>query len=227
MQNQLRVIESESYARYIRALLLALFLCLALGAGSVIASDDSAADSTSGPSSTFQPHPVDRSIGDLPEIEGFTWQYIDSIGGYFCLPEDWYYLPVEFAGLREYFFTEENLAERSLYQTGLSVEVITGATRKLGQTAERYAFSHIAQMVSNGDTIMTWGPILEPYRNYGCRSRVIGADSTELTVLTQTVANTKTETVYIMIFMAPTAAWEEVEEIATTMMGYFILDEHR
>jgi hypothetical protein len=225
MFSQFRLVESEFYTRYIRALLLALFLCLGMGAGLVIASDDSSADSSA--STGVLPDPIGKSrFTKLPPPRaGYTWQYVDSIHAHFSLPEGWHFLPIEFAGMREYFFTKENLEEQGIYRTGLSVEVITEASKKLGQTADRYAFHHIAQMVSSGDTMMTWGPTMEPYRNYGCRTRVLGPDSTEMILLSQVIGNSATETVYIMEFMLPVADWDEMEAIATTMVQYFILDD--
>ena len=157
---------------------------------------------------------------DLPQAPaGFNWQEIPELKAAFLKPNGWFFKREEVNGTLAYFITREEITESGSFQTGLTVNVFHlnkgSATERGKRLISNMALKHHAD---------TWQQSSGPFRKFGCFVR--DTDSSGTTAMQAvTIANEKTNTLYLFIFESPLSDWETAYKIGKVLMDNLVLDD--
>lgn len=159
--------------------------------------------------------------------EGFSWQALPEIKAAFLLPANWHYLAEERDGTKAYFLTKQDIASDGMFTTGLSINVVSNVPKRANVTAELYAEALAASVAElpGAEIQDSWSRVEGPFHSYGVRYRTPKPDGSFLIIHQLNVGNAKTGTLYILIFEAPEAEWEEAWSSGEAIMRAFSLDQ--
>lgn len=150
-----------------------------------------------------------------PPPPGFTWQEIPELKAAFLRPHGWFFKREEQKGTLAYFITKEEIDKNGKFQTGLTVNIF--------QLKNDSAVDRGKSMIDHiADTkhAEKWAWYTGPFREFGCLTKDTDPTSTSV-VYTLTVANPKTNTLYLFIFESPerdwNAAWKTGKQILHTL----------
>jgi hypothetical protein len=150
---------------------------------------------------------------------GFTWQQIPELKAAFLKPNGWFFKREEVNGTLAYFISREGIAESGSFQTGLTVNVFhlkKGSAINRGKgLISNMALEHHAD---------TWEQSSGPFRKFGCFVRDTDSSGT-IAMQAVTIANQKTDTLYLFVFESPASDWETAYKIGKVIMDNLVLDE--
>ena len=158
---------------------------------------------------------------ELPKPpSGFSWQEIPEIKAAFLKPDGWLYHRDEQKGTLGYFITKEWVGSDGQFQTGLTVNVFRGlrkgsAIEKGKELIDNMASTHHATSFSR-----TSGS----FQEFGCDLRDTDASGT-IFMHALTIANPKTDTLYLFIFESPESEWNSAWKIGEQIMDSLAIDD--
>jgi len=157
---------------------------------------------------------------DLPTPpEGFSWQEIPELKAAFLKPAGWHFKREEQKGTLAYFITKENIEKTGEFQTGLTVNVFKNRKKSAVEQAR-----DIVDRIAADKHGEKWGKDVGPFREFGCRTKDTDASGT-IIMQTLSVANPKTNTLYLFIFESPESDWEKAWKIGEKIMDQLALDD--
>ena len=150
---------------------------------------------------------------------GFTWQEVPELKAAFLKPYGWFFKRESSKGPMAYFITQEDLSKNGEFATGLTVNVF-----HLGdKTAVERGKAIINQMASQHH-VNAQARTLGPFQEFACELMDTDASgTTEMHALT--VANPKTNTLYLFIFESPVATWDAAWKLGQQMMDMLAIDD--
>ena len=154
-----------------------------------------------------------------PPPPGFTWQEIPELKAGILKPNGWFFKREEQKGTLAYFITKEDIDKNGQFQTGLTVNVFH---LKKDPAVERgkYMIDQLAT-AKHGEK---WARDIGPFREFGCLTK--DTDSSGTTVMqTLTVANPKTNTLYLFIFESPESDWDAAWKTGKQIMDKLAIDD--
>jgi hypothetical protein len=150
-----------------------------------------------------------------PPPSGFAWQEIPEIKAAFLRPNGWFFKREEQKGTLAYFITKEDIDKNSKFDTGLTVNVFH---LKKDSAVERSA--KLVDQLAADNHVDKWAREIGPFREFGCSYKDTDPGGTSI-IHTLTVANPKTNTLYLFIFESPEsdsgAAWKLGKQIMDTL----------
>jgi len=153
---------------------------------------------------------------DLPAPPpGFTWQEIPDLKAAFLRPTGWFFKREEAKGTLAYFITKENIEKGGEFQTGFTVEVFH---LKKDSAVERGKdmITQIAAQKHGDLRARNRGP----FKEFGCLYK-----DTESVVNNLTIANPKTNTLYLFIFESPVSDWDSSWKVGKQIMDNLAIDD--
>lgn len=157
---------------------------------------------------------------DLPKApSGFTWQEVPELKAAFLKPEGWYFKQESSKGTLAYFITKEDLAKTGRFDTGLTINVF----HLKKDAAVDHAKALIDQMATQHN-VKTWSRVVGPFQEFGCDMKDTDATGT-IMMHALTVANPKTNTLYLFIFESPVATWDAAWKLGQQIMDTLAIDD--
>lgn len=161
-----------------------------------------------------------------PPPTGFAWQALPDGKAAALLPAGWYYRAEGQKGAPTYYLTQEQMGESGEFQTGLSLQVVRKATAKTKHPAAEYVE---LLMMRTG-----FGPgqkQLEKaaseagiWHRQTVRYRDAPPDADVRIVYQMALANTKTDTLYLLTFESPEKDWPAAWQLGEIMVRELVLD---
>jgi len=166
----------------------------------------------------------DIALADAPA--GFHWQALPEVKAAMLLPDGWYYKAEHPKGTEAYFLSQEEIGEGGEFQTGLSLNVVTKVKAKTNRRAADYAQAFNAragggpgqQVLARHDTASG------VFRTSLVRYRATPPDAESKIIGQWAIANTKTDTLYLLIFESPEKEWPEAWKLGAVMLRELVLD---
>ncbi|MGD0889451.1 MAG: hypothetical protein ABR889_09410 [Acidobacteriaceae bacterium] len=157
---------------------------------------------------------------DLPKPpSGFTWQEIPELKAAFLRPDGWFFKQEANKGTLAYFITKEDMNKTGEFETGLTVNVF----RLKQESAVDRGKTMIDQMVLK-DHGTKWARTVGSFQEFGCQME--DTDSTGTTVMQAlTVANPKTNTLYLFLFESPKSDWDVAWKLGKPIMDSLAIDD--
>jgi hypothetical protein len=154
-----------------------------------------------------------------PPPPGFTWQEIPELKAAFLKPNGWFFKREEQKGTLAYFITKEDIDKNGQFQTGLTINVF----RLKKDSAVERGKSMIDQIAAtkHGNK---WAQDAGPFREFGCLTRDTDPSGTSV-VHTLTVANPKTNTLYLFVFESPESDWDAAWKTGKQIMDTLAIDD--
>ncbi|GAB2855919.1 hypothetical protein [Hymenobacter ruber] len=157
---------------------------------------------------------------------GFHWQPLPEVKALAVLPFTWNYRAETSRDAQAYFLTREKIVPGKLFQTGLSLNVVRQIKAKTKQAALDYAqaFSarsgHGAGQQVLGQETKTQGPL----RLFGVRYRVANGAAGAKIIQQWAIANTATDTFYLLVFESPEPQWPQAWKLGEGMIKQLRFD---
>lgn len=157
---------------------------------------------------------------DLPKApSGFTWQEVPELKAAFLKPAGWFFKQESSKGTLAYFITQEDLAKNGEFTTGLTINVF----RLKNDSAVEHGKAMIDQMAAQHH-VKTWNSAIGPFQEFGCDLKDTDASGT-VVMHALTVANPKTNTLYLFIFESPMASWDTAWKLGQQIMDTLAIDD--
>jgi hypothetical protein len=162
----------------------------------------------------------------VKEPVGFHWQPLPEVKAAMLLPYTWNYKAETSRDAQAYFLTREKIMPGKLFQTGASLNVVRKMTAKSKQSAGAYAQSFSARTGRGagqqvlGQENKTQGPL----RMFGVRYRAANGAAGSKIIQQWAIANTTTDTFYLLIFESPEKDWPQAWKLGEEMIKQFRLD---
>jgi hypothetical protein len=157
---------------------------------------------------------------DLPKPpSGFTWQEIPELKAAFLKPEGWFFKRETDKGTQAYFITKESINGNGRFDTGLTVNVF----RLKNDSATERGKALIDKMASDHN-VERWARTVGSFQEFGCLLKDTDASGT-IVILALTVANPKTNTLYLFIFESPESGWDAAWKIGKQVMDTLAIDD--
>jgi hypothetical protein len=157
---------------------------------------------------------------DLPKPPpGFTWQDIPELKAAFLRPDGWFFKRESEKGTLAYFITKEDLTKTGEFNTGLTVNVFH---LKVDSEVER-GKGMIGDMASKFHG-KQWAQTAGPFQEFGCEMNETDASGT-YAMHALTVANPKTNTLYLFMFESPAASGDEAWKLGKQIMDTLAIDD--
>ena len=119
-----------------------------------------------------------------------------------------------------FFLSKESIAKGGQFQTGMTVNVLK---LKKDPAPER-AMKVIAEYARAGDVQKLWEAENGVLKLYGARIHV-RADPPSFTEHLLAIGNSRTNTLYVIVFESPDATWDEAWKLGEVMLTDFLLDD--
>jgi hypothetical protein len=157
---------------------------------------------------------------DLPKPpEGFTWQEVPELKAAFLKPDGWFFKRESDKGTLAYFITKEDLTKGGQFNTGLTVNVFHFKQ----DSAIEHGKDLIDKMASQ-HRVKPWSQSFGSFQEFGCLLK--DTDTTGTIVMhALTVANPKTNTLYLFIFESPESDWDTAWKLGKQIMDTLALDD--
>lgn len=165
---------------------------------------------------------------DLPNPpEGLAWQLLPEVRGACLLPSGWYFRAEESDANTAYFLTVENIAEAGSFQTGMTVNVVRNIDKRTGKRARTYALDFIQARKKMGkETVLLSKEVRRGiFAGALLRSSAPRPEGGNAIIHTLVLGNTRTQTLYLLIFESPESSWEEAWKLGQVMLERYVFDE--
>lgn len=157
---------------------------------------------------------------ELPKVPtGFTWQEIPELKAAFLKPERWFFKQESSKGTNAYFITKEDINKTGQFNTGLTVNVF----RLKHESAVERGKSLIEGMATQHN-VKTSSRVFGPFQEFSCELRDTDANGTIL-MYALTVANPKTNTLYLFVFESPESSWDAEWKLGKQILDTLALDD--
>ena len=157
---------------------------------------------------------------DLPKAPtGFTWQEIPELKAALLKPNGWFFKQENGNGTIAYFITQENLSNSGEFETGLTVNVF--------HLKDNSAVARGKAMIDQMDTkhkVKTETRAFGPFQEFACDLKDTDA-SGSIRMHALTIANPKTNTLYLFIFESPDSTWEAAWKLGQQIMNMLAIDD--
>jgi hypothetical protein len=163
----------------------------------------------------------EQKFPDPPK--GFSWKKVEEIKAAFLMPDGWHYRLDKKGKTVAVFITQEKIEKGKLYETGLSVNVIRG---RKDFRAEAYAKEFVATLAKMGKVKKSWEPKQGKIKGHGCLVSVAPADGgAKVMMHVLALANTTTNTLYLIQFESTEKKWEEAWKKGQVIMKLLAIDD--
>jgi hypothetical protein len=134
------------------------------------------------------------------------------------VPDEWHFKREAHPNTFAYFASREDIDRDGEFLLGLTVNVMP---RVEGRDAPAYAKDFISRYSKGGKLLESWDASMGPFVGSGCRVQI-----DQSIMHTLMIANPKTNTLYLFIFEAPVAEWQEAwERYGETLIRFMLLDD--
>ncbi len=158
---------------------------------------------------------------DLPSPpSGFAWQQIPEVRSALLRPQGWYFKEEEKGGILGYFVTQQDIDKAGHFETGLTVNVFP----RLGEGLAVERGKGVIDRVAGAHGEKAWSQQVGQLQEFGCEVRDTDASGT-VVMHALAVANTKTDTLYLLIFESPAAEWDASWRIGKEMIDAVKFDD--
>jgi hypothetical protein len=154
-----------------------------------------------------------------PPPPGFTWQEIPELKAAFLKPNGWFFKKEVQNGTFAYFITKENIDTNGEFQTGLTVNVFLFKK----DSAVNHGKALIDSMASQHH-VETFSRAFGPFKEVGCEFNDTDASGTTR-MHALTIANPKTNSLYLFIFESPASGWDAAWKIGEQIMDTLAIDD--
>jgi hypothetical protein len=162
--------------------------------------------------------PVD---GPPPAPEGFTWKRVESVKASFLMPTGWHFKEEGKGDTRAFFISQEDIDKAGQFETGLTVNVLSLQR----DPAQRRAMQAAADFAGTGQLLDSWDTEAGVLRGFGCRIRRVERGRPPLILHFLAIGNSRTNTLYLILFESPEANWGEAWKKGEVMLRDFLLDD--
>jgi hypothetical protein len=153
---------------------------------------------------------------DLPKPPpGFTWQQISDLKAAILKPDGWHFKQEEQNGTLAYFITKESIDNGGDFDTGLTINVFRGSE---GPAVERG--QALIDQIAAKMHVTAWSQTVGPFQEFGC-----DAKDSESAMHYLTIANPKTNTLYLLIFESPVSEWDAAWKLGKQIFDHLAIDE--
>ena len=163
------------------------------------------------------------SYSEIPTNDEFSWSSSGPGESDFLKPKGWFLKKESKAGTYAIFITKENIDKEGVFQTGLTVNVLKGISKKTGNPASLYAHKFItiaAQKEKNKILVKPWLVESGPFKGYGIRVQ------DEVKILHyMLIANDKEDTLFLTIFEAKPKDWDKAWKYGEVILNNMKLDD--
>jgi hypothetical protein len=157
---------------------------------------------------------------DLPSApSGFAWEQIPELKSALLKPDGWYFKQEEKGGILGYFITREDIDKTGHFDTGLTVNVFP----KLGAGLAIERGKEVIDRVAAQHHQQTWTHQEGDLQEIGCEIKDSDPSGT-VVMHALAVANTKTDTLYLLIFESPESEWTSSWKIGKEIIDAFKFD---
>ena len=157
---------------------------------------------------------------DLPSPpSGFTWQQIPELKAAILRPDGWFFRQESDKGTLAYFITKEDIRVNGQFETGLTVNVF--------HLKQDSAVDHAKALIDNmaaGKSGKTWSRPVGAFQEFDCQFKDTDASGT-IVMSALTVANPKTNTLYLFVFESPESDWDTAWKIGKPIMDTLAIDD--
>lgn len=162
-----------------------------------------------------------------PAPEGFAWQVLPEVKGACLLPAGWHFRSEVKNGTHAYFLSVENIAEVGSFQTGMTINVVANVDKRTGKTAHQYALDFIQVRKEMGkETIVFSNEVRRGIFAGGLfRSSAPRPEGGNTIIHNIVLANTSTQTLYMIIFESPESSWDKAWKLGETMLQTYVFNE--
>jgi hypothetical protein len=152
---------------------------------------------------------------------GFTWQEVPELKAAFLKPNGWFFKREEGKGTLAFLITKENIEHGGEFQTGLTINVFRlkkdPAVERGKKLIGDMATAHHAESEK-------WARKVGPFQEFGCLVKITDATgSIEMQALT--LANPKTNTLYLFMFESPDSDWNAAWTTGKQIMDTLVVDD--
>jgi hypothetical protein len=156
----------------------------------------------------------------LPEPpKGFSWKKVEEIKASFLMPKGWHYRLDTKGKTTAAFITREKIEEGKSFQVGLSVNVLR---ERKNPPAEKLAHSLVENFGKMGKVEDSFQVNRGKLKGSGGRLTVL---SKNVTIQFLVLANTATNTLYIIQFESPEKEWQQAWKTGKVIMDKLALDD--
>lgn len=180
------------------------------------------------------PAAAQRYDAKLPAAPtGFAWQPLPQVKAAALLPAGWFFkVEAPQKNAVTYYLTQEPIGESGEYQTGLSLQVIRKARTQTRHSAPEYAEmlffrtgakSDQQELLRETSTTTTSGH----WQGWTVRYRDAPPGADVRIVHHLTLANARTDTLYLLTFEGPEADWAAAWALGEIMLRELTLDSRQ
>ncbi|UOQ97527.1 hypothetical protein MUN81_20130 [Hymenobacter sp. 5317J-9] len=157
---------------------------------------------------------------------GYHWQALPEVKAAVLLPYVWNYKAEASRDAQAYFLTRERILPGKQFQTGLSLNVVRRMSTKTRQPADAYAQAFSAKSGRGaGQQVLSQDRKAQgPLRLYGVRYRLASGPAGPKIIQQWAIANTVTDTFYLLLFESPEKDWPQAWKLGETMITQLRLD---
>lgn len=158
---------------------------------------------------------------ELPKAPtGFIWQEVPELKAAFLKPEGWFFKRESDKGTVAYFITKEDLNKTGQFDTGLTVNVF-----RLKQDSAVDRGKALIDRMSAQHHGITLSRATGPFQEVSCEFKDTDTSGT-IVMHAFTVANPKTNTLYLFIFESPAASWDVAWKFGKQIMDTLAIDDN-
>lgn len=157
---------------------------------------------------------------------GFNWQLLPEVNAAVPKPYTWNYKAEASRDAQAYFVTREKIMPGKQFQTGLSLNVVRQISVRSKQKADAYAqaFSARSGRAAGQQVLGQETKAQGPLRLYGVRYRVANSGADAKIIQQWAIANTTTDTFYLLLFESPEKDWAQAWKLGEEMIKQIRLD---
>jgi hypothetical protein len=164
-----------------------------------------------------------------PAPAGYIWQALPGKRAAVLLPAGWAYQVRGAKDSPAYYLTQEPLDEQNDFETGFSLQIVRKATAKTKRAAPEYAEMLMlrAGYGPHRQLLEKSASVERVFHKRTVRYREAPPAGEARVVYQMTLANAKTDTLYLLSFESPEADWEEAWQLGETIIRELVLDSRQ
>jgi hypothetical protein len=158
---------------------------------------------------------------DLPAPpDGFQWKWCDKVGVGLPQPTGWFFKSQSENGTDAFFVTKEDIETEGEFQTGLSLNVISRASRSGIPTASEYALRLASRGIEDKASVLD----VIPLSDIGHAKTVSYRIKARGSVIHHFLIADDGDRVFIFIYESPQSEWDEAWKIGEQMLTNLPID---